>query len=515
LERLQPRGFVQLQPESSLEGETEWSFSQTLLREVTYETVLKRERAALHKAAAAWLEEQARRAGRLDEFAGLLGEHAERASELSAAADWYMRAGGRAKEQGAAREAHKFFSRALELLPPIERERRWQALLGREEAAATLQEPEAWRADVAGLLELAQESGDDNRLAEVYQRQSVCVGRTTGDYHEARRAAEEAMLAARRAGNATIEVRALSSIAQTEKRLGDVEAAIRSAEEALARARELGDQATLAVVLYRAAFCYAESGNPVKAIPLQTEQIELDRRLGNRMQEAAGLGNLGNSYMTLGMYRQARAVVERALLLAETLGARSLHAYGLGNLGYIHFLCGDVRPARHIIEQALDEMTATGDVFGRAMTQHMMGEVLEDAGDAAGAGRRFAEAREMLTSIGVIPMAHEASTGLARCALAQAQLEEARRLALEVWDYLKEHGGTGMYYPSHAYQTCADIFDALDDRETSRAVVEAGYREMMAQADRIDDPAWRKSFLTNDPFNRAIMEMYERVVGGR
>jgi hypothetical protein len=92
-------------------------------------------------------------------------------------------------------------------------------------------------------------------------------------------------------------------------------------------------------------------------------------------------------------------------------------------------------------------------------------------------------------------------------------LEEARRLALEVWGYLKEHGRAWVTYPSRAYQTCADVFDALDDRETSRAVVEAGYRELMAYADRIDDPAWRKSFLENDPFNRALVEMYERMIG--
>jgi predicted ATPase len=132
LQPLQPRGFVEAQPESSFEGETEWSFHHTLLRDVTYESVLKRERAALHKAAAAWLEEQASRAGRLEEFAGLLGEHAERAGEMTSAADWYLQAGQRAKAQGATAEARKFFDRALELLPPIDRERRWQVLLERE-----------------------------------------------------------------------------------------------------------------------------------------------------------------------------------------------------------------------------------------------------------------------------------------------------------------------------------------------------------------------------------------------
>jgi len=60
---------------------------QNLLQEVTYESVLKRERAALHRWPAGWLERQARQAGRLDEFAGLLESmrarwRAERSSGL-------------------------------------------------------------------------------------------------------------------------------------------------------------------------------------------------------------------------------------------------------------------------------------------------------------------------------------------------------------------------------------------------------------------------------------------------
>ncbi|MGH2403307.1 MAG: ATP-binding protein, partial [bacterium] len=144
LRPLQPRGFVDPQPESSFEGETEWSFRHTLLRDVTYESVLKRERAALHNAAAVWLEQQATAAGRLDEFAGLLGEHAERAGELSAAADWYLRAADRAKTQGATWEAKRFFNQALDLLPLTDRERRWRGLLGRGEVLGILGEPESW-----------------------------------------------------------------------------------------------------------------------------------------------------------------------------------------------------------------------------------------------------------------------------------------------------------------------------------------------------------------------------------
>ena len=514
LQPLQPRGFVEAQPESSFEGETEWSFHHTLLRDVTYESVLKRERAALHKAAAAWLEEQASRAGRLEEFAGLLGEHAERAGEMTAAADWYLQAGERAKAQGATAEARKFFDRALELLPPIDRERRWRALLEREEVLGILGEPDAWRADVAALLELADSLDDYNRRAEVYHRQAE-YARRTGDYRGGLRAADEATAAARRAGNPLIEVQALSLKAFSHTRLGEMEAAGRTAEEALARARDLGDEATLALTISRAAVYYMEFGDFAQAQQLQLLQVEICHKLGNRAQEASGTANLGVGYAGLGLYKLARTTLERALELADAIGARRSRAYALYNLGDVRLRTGDGRGARQILDRALTDMVAVNDTFGRGVVVGDIGLVLEQAGDIAGAARRFEEARGTFLDLGARAVAIDCVTGLARCALAQGHPDQARAYAMEIWTYLQEHGIKGMAYPVWAYQTCADIFDALGEPERGHEAVEKGYRELMALAGRISNAEWRTSFLENIPEHRAIIELWERLPAER
>ena len=507
---LQPRGFVEAQPESSFEGEVEWSFHHTLLRDVTYESVLKRERAGLHKAAAAWLQEQAQRAGRLDEFAGLLGEHAERASEMTAAADWYLRAGERAKARGATAEARKFLDRALELLPPIDRERRWRALVGREEVLGILGEPDAWRADVAALLDLAEALDDDNRRAEVYYHQAE-YARQTGDYRAGLRAADDAVAAARRAGNHVIEVQALSVKMRAQARLGDVGAAGQTAEEALARAQDLGDDATLARTLARVGAFYNEAGDAAKALHLGRLQVEIDHRLGNRAQEAAGLGDMGFKYVSLGLYRLARVTLEQALALDDAIGARRSRAYALQNLGLASFRTGDARAARRILDQSLSEMVAVNDAFGRAGTLFYLGLVLEQAGDTSGAKRRFEEASGISTDLGARAFAVDCWAGLARCALAQAQQDEARRHATDIQNYLREHGAKGLEAPVWAHQTCADIFDALNEPELARSAVEAGYRELMDRAGKISEPEWRKSFLENVAEHRAIVEMREQM----
>ncbi len=509
LGRLQPRGFVHAQPDSAFEGEMEWSFHHALLREVTYESVLKRERAALHRAAAGWLEEQAVRAERVDEFAGLLAEHAERAGELDAAAGWYLRAGARSAAQGAAREAKRSYDRALELTPPVERERRWQALLGREAADAFLGDPQARRANLEALLELAQDFDDPERLAEAYHRQADFL-RQSGDNRAAVMAAEAATAAARRAGNAALAAEALAVKAQAEMRLYDLDSGLRDAEEALTLARALGDDATLALVLQRAAFCY-ENSDPARGIALQTEQIELARRLGAH-HLPSGLANLGVGYRHLGLDRQARTALEQALELAEAFGARRIVAYCHMNLGHIAWRMDDLRSARRLLERAVAEMIAVADITGRVVSMFNLGYVLMDLGDAAGAARRFTECRDLSVSTGHVVGELLSSLALARSILALGRLDEARQIALQTWQKAepdwraRPFGNQGL-----AYWTLAELFDALDEPDLERAVIEMGYQKLMEAANKISNPEWRRSFLESHHDNRKLVLLWERL----
>jgi tetratricopeptide (TPR) repeat protein len=476
---------------------------------VTYESVLKRERAALHKVAAGWLERQARHAGRLDEFAGLLGDHYGRAGELSTAADWYLQAGRRAFGQGAPREAKGFYTQALELLPPVDRERRWQALLGREETLSVMGDAEPWKADVTALLELARSFEDDNYLAEAYFRQGILCMRT-GDERISEQASREAHATARRCGNEAIEAKALALTAVVDINRGDKTDTNQNIEEALQLARRLGDESVLSFVLGRAAFYYGELPDVARTYSLLIEQVELDHRLGNRSQEAMGLGNMGGGYAWMGLYKQGRSLIEQARMINEALGARRTLAYNLNNLGDIYLDTGDLRKARQLNEHALQEISPTQDTRGKAFVLSSLGIVLLAMGDAPGASRRFAEGRELALSQGLAAVACETTTGLAACAVTQGQLDEARKYVHEAWGHLKENGLVGMSHPGMVYRTCAEVFDALGEAEKVQAVLESGHQALMEVAETINVPAWRQSLLENVPDHRAIMEMWER-----
>jgi tetratricopeptide (TPR) repeat protein len=248
-------------------------------------------------------------------------------------------------------------------------------------------------------------------------------------------------------------------------------------------------------------------------------------RLGDRTEEAHAVGNLGYTYVQLGLPKLARSSLERALGLNEARGYRRHRAYSLANLGLAYWRSGEGRTARRLEEQALDELSTMGDAFLWAECEMYLGLVVEEAGDNTAAARRFAEAREGYHRLGMNANAADALAGLARCAFGQGRLEEARKQASEVWKYLTEHGAEGMEFPTRAYLTVADVFDALgpstpptaapgaaqeDMRQLAREAVEAGYRELMERAAKISDARWRGSFLENVKEHREMVGVYER-----
>ena len=66
-----------------------------------------------------------------------------------------------------------------------------------------------------------------------------------------------------------------------------------------------------------------------------------------------------------------------------------------------------------------------------------------------------------------------------------------------------------MEFPLLGYETCADVFSATGHAALTRHVIEAGYRELMARADRISLPEWRQSFLEHIPEHRRIQTRWE------
>ena len=510
LHQLQQRGFIEAQPTSSFEGDREWRYQHKLMRDVAYESVLKRQRPDLHRAAGNWLETQACRSDRLDEMAGRIGEHADHAGEPSAAADWYLRAGRHARSQGALVEARQFFDRALELLPMSDRERRWHALLDRDEILGVLGETEERRIGITSLLRLAQDLEDPKRLAQAYYRQAVYF-ESLGDDHKALEISQSALRAARKADNLSLEMLILPLMLVCQTRLGELKVASELADELLLRSEGLEDESVLARILTNIAVHYTETGDIGMAVELGERQIEINHRLGDRVGEAIGLGNVGYNHLQLGQFDKGRDALEQSMKLNEALGARRVRAYNLLNLGLCDWRNGDTESAQQITQQVLTEFEAIGDAFGRGTSLSYMALALEHMGDVKGATQYFTQAREILTELGVRGFEYDTIAGLARCSLVSGSNHEAQKFATELWDYLTHYHAKGMEFPIWAYQTCATVFEAIGDDKKYQDIIEAGYQILMTHADKISNAELRKSYLDIVPEHRAMIEMWNRI----
>lgn len=95
LEALRRKELIYRREASAFTGTCEYVFKHALLRNVTYENVLKRERRRLHQETARWLIEQS--GERVEEYVAVIAEHYELAGEPARAAEWYGRAGGQAR----------------------------------------------------------------------------------------------------------------------------------------------------------------------------------------------------------------------------------------------------------------------------------------------------------------------------------------------------------------------------------------------------------------------------------
>jgi predicted ATPase len=161
---LRGRELVFRRERSAFDGAQEYLFKHALLREVTYESVLKRLRRTYHQRAAEWLIQIAET--RVDEYADRLAEHFALAEDATREAEWRGRAGQRAVALFANVEALRHLNRALELLPSDDAATRFDLLFERVKIWDRQGQREEQRQDFDQLEKLANSLNDPTRQAD-------------------------------------------------------------------------------------------------------------------------------------------------------------------------------------------------------------------------------------------------------------------------------------------------------------------------------------------------------------
>lgn len=399
LGELRTREIVFWRERSSFEDTREYLFKHSLLRDVTYESLLKRQRRAYHARAARWLEQVTQRSHRADEYASLIAPHYEQAGEREPASLWYQRAGRHAANSFANAEAVHAFSRALELTGANDISKRFEILLAREKILHLQGARQDQVIDLDMLAQLADKLADDASQAEVALRRANFAF-STGDYSAAAAAAQQAIALAQAAGAKDKEAEGyyLWGRSLDFQRAGPE--ALGKLEQALELARAAGLARLEADILMSLGPHFSDLSEYEQARKHLSAALLIYRQLGDHYGEGKAFGNLGVMFWGQGNYTEAKSHFEAALQVIRETGDRRVEGILLGNLGVIAREQLDYTEAQRYNLQALSISREILDRYSEFINVGNLAEIGRDLGDFSQAQVSYDRALELAQEVG-------------------------------------------------------------------------------------------------------------------
>jgi class 3 adenylate cyclase/tetratricopeptide (TPR) repeat protein len=387
---------------SAFSGAGEYMFKHELLRNVAYESLLKKLRRGHHAAVAQWLIEAS--GERINEFAALVAAHFEQAGSALEAAEWYGRAGEKALEGYSPATAIDYFRKALALLPAhqnsvpaaMARRMEWQQGLA-EVLGAQAKFSEAMDA-CHRARELAGQLGD--RLAEARAWNELAyLNERLGRNRTSVECAERAEQLAGEAGEFGVRenIRALLLKGWAHYRLADASAVLALADRTHQLCVEFGNRLGLATSYKLRGVAHLQLGHFGEADRYFEQGLVLYRELGDRRNTAAMWSNLGESARFRGDYARAEQLYQKALEGVREIGHRDSEAIYLTNLSGAQLGLGKFSQAEAELRQAIDvtrgnNFCALSETYSNLSDACIGQNKIEDA--LAAATRALALARE-------------------------------------------------------------------------------------------------------------------------
>jgi class 3 adenylate cyclase/tetratricopeptide (TPR) repeat protein len=403
LERLGSRRFLRSDV-SPFEGDQAWAFVHLLVRDATYEGMLKRARSELHERFAGWLSDRA--GDRLPEFEEIVGYHLEQAyvlrRELGPLDDAAIQLGARAAE---------VLERCAQRATQVSRVSAAVGFLERAAGCLPTDSPE-FAHTLIRAMESCMWMGDLGKLDTIRDGFPEISG-VTGRAGAIRLAVTEVWTRAMRSGEPGA---ALLDEARSHT------ADLRSADDLEGQTWSLRLEAMLLGWLGRAADSRAAS----------REGAELARRIGRLDLELdARTHDAMTSIYDSSPVRLSIKSCEDVLALYR--GDRSFEVSLLRPLGVLYAMAGEFDRAHECLDRALEIRQELGPASG-ASSMYDAGwraQVAVAEADPIAAERELRPAYEMARSMDETGLRSSWAAGLAQALVAQGRLDEALALAEE------------------------------------------------------------------------------------
>ncbi len=505
---LQERELIFEQSSPAFAGTREYIFKHAIVREVAYDTVLKRERRALHGRIAEWL--LARGGERSREHLGLIADHLEASGQAVRAAVYLRRAGEEALSLFANAEARSFLERALALTPETDLPERYAIVAAREKVHAVMGERRAQRLDLEMMEVLAELLGDSRRQAEAALRRALYASEV-GELEAGVEAVRKAIRLAQETGDVGNE--ALGYLRwgrMLRHHRGDFESARSHFERSLA----LAESARLAHLevenLLNLSAVILETGDLATSLSYVQRVLPFCRAMEDRWLEFSSLRHLAYVRKALGDFASARAGFEQTLQFSRVIGYRFWECVDRCNLALLHHHLGDAPAALEHAEQALRIGQEIGSSRYQGFAWMSKGHALATLERLPEAREAYQRARSIRVEARIPPQEMESVAGLASVALATGDAQAARGYAEELLAYL-ERGETlnGTEEPFWIRLVCFRVLQAQQDAR-ARKFLEKTHHHLQEWAGRIQDVELRRSFL-GIAAHRQLLEEWRRL----
>ena len=166
---------------------------------------------------------------------------------------------------------------------------------------------------------------------------------------------------------------------------------------------------------------------------------------------------------------------------------------------------------KSFLDEAIQTLKELADPWALAEALSYYGWTLNITGQPEEARRAIIEVlrigRETQQKITII----ENTVILGDIALAINDLSLADACAQQALNFIANHGTQGIEHPAMVYLTCYHIFQANQKYAQAKSVLEQGRQYLDSQANLIDEPNLRETYLTNIQENRELMELTTQV----
>jgi len=486
----------------------EYSFQHIFTRESIYNSLLHSDCRQLHQRVGETIE---------DIYAGeqidgdlplVLAYHFEESGDKARALTYLSMAAKNASAAFANQEARALYRRTLAIFAESDIDpQRWDLLAGQESILNRLGERQRQAITLTIMQTLSALLKDDERLATTHNRRSRYFDRIS-EYQAAVEAAEAGLRAARRSGNRHLEAESLNLLALAAWRRFDYPEVQRWATQALRALMVVGDPTVRITSLFHLGRASYRLGQYNAALEYTEAAQDLAHDTGNRDEEATSYLILGWIYQRLGDYDRAEEQFQTKLELRRLIGHRYGEAMALSHLGWLAVDQHQPEAGLEYCQQALDISRAIGDRENEAYALSGLALNYEQLGQLDEATANYEAALTIQREIGATTLAIFGQTGLARIALAQQDLVQAREQITPVLAWIEAGNAQKFWDPWSIYLSTYQVLTALNEGDTAQSILAEAHTVLQQRAIEISDEELRGCFLDRVAINREIAQAW-------